>query len=305
MQSNYFGGLPQDTSHVQAQLWPAGTTIAERYEVLAQPYIGKRKAIYRARETKPFVREVILCQPVADTPDVLSPLDNEREALRRISHPGIVIMHDSGQDKEYGEYTVLELIEGPTLAAAIMAERRLELDRTIHLMAQICSALSHVHKNDIAHGSLKANHVILQQPLGQPESIKLIDFSQAHVVQTKRKLEMAQWIEVFQTVGHPSPEELSGEPWDHRADIYSLGCLLYKALTSKAPFNGTSAQEIRQKHIEEKPPMLKETYPQGTFSAKLEECVQKMLAKKPADRYQSTDDLALDLRFAAHRPSKK
>jgi serine/threonine-protein kinase len=305
MQSNYFAGLPQDTAHVQAQLWPVGTLIAERYEVLAPPYIGKRKAIFRAREMKPFAREVILCQPVADTPDVMAPFDNEREALRRISHPGIVIMHDCGHDKVHGEYTVLELTEGPTLAAAMRAERRLELDRTIHLMVQICSALSHVHKNDIAHGSLKANHVILHQALGQPESIKLIDFSQAHVVGTKRKLEIPEWIELFQTVGHPSPEELRGEPWDHRADIYSLGCLLYKALTSKAPFNATSAQEIRQKHIEEKPPMLKETYPQGMFTAKLEECVQKMLAKKPSDRYQSTDDLILDLRFAAHRPGKK
>jgi len=304
MQSNYFAGLPPDDNHVQISIWPVGTMVAGRYEIMAQPYVGKRKAIYRCRETKPFTRDVILCQPISEAPDVLSPFINEQETLRHVSHPGIVIMHDAGDDKTCGKYTVLEYIDGPTLAVAMRAERRLDLDRTINLIVQICSALSHLHKNDIAHGSLKANHIILCQPLGHPESIKLIDFSQTHVVNTKRKLEMKEWVDVFQTVGHPSPEELNGEVWDHRADIYSLGCLLFKVLTGKAPFNGSSAEEIRHKHMEEPPPSLNETYPQGTFSPNLEECIKRMLAKKPADRYQSADDLALALRFAARRPAR-
>jgi serine/threonine-protein kinase len=150
------------------------------------------------------------------------------------------------------------------------------------------------------HGSLKANHILLPR-LKDHETVKLIDLAQAQPPGRTRQFGAPELIDLFQTVGHPSPEELRGETIDQRADIYALGCMLYKILTGKAPFNGSSAEEIKQKHIEEAPPSLLSAFPQVSFPMQLEECVKRMLAKKPEDRHQSADDLALDLRFAARR----
>ncbi|MGH9552301.1 MAG: serine/threonine protein kinase [Terriglobales bacterium] len=302
MQSNYFSGLPATGAQGPLTTLPPDTVMGEKYQIVGEPYIGKHKAIYRCRTTRGFARESMLAQPLYDAAEVLEPFENEQRVLARLSHPGIIKIEEQGEDKKHGVFTVYEFLEGTTLAIALRQERRMEVERATELFVQLCNTLSHLHKNKDLHGSLKANHIFLQTQLAhQAESVKLIDFSQSQKEGERRKLNDPQWVEVFQTVGHPSPEALSGEPIDHRSEIYSLGCLLYKALTGKAPFNGTSADEIRKKHMENAVPPLRAAYPQAPFSAAMEACLQKMLAKNPDDRFQNTDDLALDLRYAGRR----
>lgn len=297
---HYFSGLFGYGTDAIKTL-PVGTVLAKRYEILETPYIGKHKAVYKCRDKKGPTRELMLAHPVTAGDETAAAFSHEQETLRGLLHPRMVAVVEAGNDSKHGLFSVYEYLDGPTLAVTLRQERRLELERAIELFGQICNALSYLHKQGLLHGAVKANHIILSRTRAHRiEDVKLIDFTTTQPIGQPRQLASSKdWSELFQFVGNPSPEELKGQPLDERAEVYAVGCMLYKALTGRAAFNGTSAEEIGKKHLQEPVPPLSVAQPQARFSPKLEDCVAKMLAKSPSQRMSSVDDLILELKFAA------
>jgi serine/threonine-protein kinase len=296
MQDYFSGGSLSGFDYV-----PLGVgTVAgdKRFEILSAPIMGKSKAVYRARDLR-FKRDVIFAHFWLKGDDAWQMREREAANLSQLNHPGIVKLLDTGKTEKGMAFLVLEYIWGPTLSLVMRQERRLETTRAVEILVQVANILSYIHKQNLIHGSMKANHIILDQNGTAPDTVRLLDLSLAQ--QTGLTRPSSNWSETFQLVGNPSPEELRGEPLDARSDFYSMGCLLYKALTGKSPFSGTSADEIRKKHLEEQAPGLKETHPQGIFSPSLEQCVARMMRKEAKDRYQNVDELIADLRSSVRR----
>ena len=293
MHSGYYSGGP-DSGFDYVPL-PVGKMLAQRYEILSQPIMGRNKAVYRARDHHHNHDMVIAHYQHDNEPDKLMSL-REEDLSRQLQHPGIAPVLASGLADWGGPYLVLPYIEGPTLALIMLEERRLETTRAIEIVSQICLIVSHIHQQGRIHGSLKANHVILDRNGPIPDSVKLIDFSQSCRAGERRFQADSNWADVLQLVGHASPEELKGEAPDCRSDIYSIGCLLFKILTGKAPFSGACADEICRKHLEEPAQALRKVHPQGGFSPALEDCVSRCLGKDPNHRIQSTEEVLNHLR---------
>src|SRR3954453_4434567 len=228
----------------------------------------------------------------------------EAQSAASLNHPSIVAVYDSGDDAEAGgastPYIVMEYVQGRTLREVLEAEGHLLPRRALELTAQICAALDQAHRAGIVHRDVKPGNVMLT-PSGE---VKVMDFGIARAL-TGTAATMTQTAAVIGTAHYLSPEQARGEHVDARSDVYSTGCLLYELLTGSPPFTGDSAVAVAYQHVREDPvaPSAFDPGLDEETAARLDAVVLKAMAKNPANRYQSADEMREDLlRAAAGRP---
>jgi tetratricopeptide (TPR) repeat protein len=273
---------------------PSGETDTEprlgRYERLEELARGGSGSVARARdrETGEIVAVKILRRV---DPNELEALRREVHALRRISHPGIVSVLDSGLDDSPPWYA-MELIEGGTLYDTWERERDGAtpspqlVARSLGLINRVCEPLAFLHAEGIVHRDLKPENIGIR---GNDDPV-IVDFglvSQFGAALAREELESGGWI--AGTIRYMAPEQARGEYVDARADLYSLGCILYEAVTGRPPFVGTAAQVLQQ-HLEAEPE------PVDGADPKLAELIGRLLAKDPRDRIGYAEDVAAVLR---------
>jgi serine/threonine protein kinase len=167
------------------------------------------------------------------------------------------------------------------------------------VMVPVCGALEEAHTQGIVHRDLKPENIFLTTQGGIADYPKVLDFGLAKVTEREMRpgsLILTQEGMVFGTPEFMSPEQARGEKLDGRSDIYSLGIIMYELLTGKLPFDASQPMEFIQKHIKEQPIPLSRRAPNRVWPNGMWEVLDKALAKKPADRFQTANELAQALR---------
>ncbi len=206
-----------------------------------------------------------------------------------LAHPGIVPVFDVGED-EGAPFLVMEFVEGRTLADAIKKGERYTLDRVCEIGQQLADALGYAHRQGVIHRDIKpANILMTSREVYGSERPRITDFGIA-------KLAASEITTTGQLLGTPSfmpPEQFTGAPIDGRADLFSLGVILYSLATGEQPFPGETMTAVSYKVVYTEPIPPAKLNP--AIPARLEAVILKCLAKSPADRYQTGEELAQDL----------
>ncbi len=254
------------------------------YRILDEIGRGAMGTVYKAERSGERVALKVLAEGWAREPAMADRFVEEGLLMGRLSHPAIVKVLGAGRDR--GKfYLALEYVEGPSFARAI--ERRAFTPKeTAFLLSAVGRALQHAHRMGVIHGDVVPSNILLKSD-GSP---KLTDFGIARL----RQMAPERW-NVGETAGTPvymSPEQAAAmrDVIDVRTDVYSLGAVLYHAVTGRAPFSGRSTAEILEKVVREAPPAPRRMDP--AVDAGLERIVLKAMDKDPARRYPTAKDFA-------------
>jgi serine/threonine protein kinase len=264
------------------------------YEIVSSIGAGGMGEVYRARDTK-LKRDVaikVLPELFASDTDRLARFEREAQAVAALSHPNILAIHDFGSAGGVS-YAVMELLEGETLRARLTAGPLSPRKAADHA-SQIARGLAAAHEKGIIHRDLKPENVFVTTG----GHVKILDFGLArHAVPAgggDRTVTVGTDPGmVMGTVGYMSPEQVRGEPVDHRSDIFSFGAVLYEMLTGRRAFSRNTAAETMTAILRDDPPELVETG--RSIPPALDRLVRHCLEKRPEDRFQSARDLAFDL----------
>jgi serine/threonine protein kinase/tetratricopeptide (TPR) repeat protein len=267
------------------------------YEILAPIGAGGMGEVYRARDFR-LDREVavkVLPEHLANDPQALARFEQEAKAVAALSHPNILVLFDVGAH-EGMHYAVTELLEGETLRDRLNRAPPLSWRKTIELGVALAEGLAAAHGKDIVHRDIKPANIFLTTG-GQ---VKILDFGLAR---RQRKtspedetvtVSEAQAGAVSGTIGYMSPEQVRGEKVGPSSDIFSLGCVLYEAVSGRRAFAGKSAGDTMAAILKEDPTPISDTGKQAP--AELERVIERCLAKHPAQRFHSAHDLAFALK---------
>ena len=274
---------------------PEGRVFADKYLIEHLIGNGGVGAVFKAKHLfidRPVALK-LLHPELAENRLAMRNFQREAKSVAKLRHENIVGLHDFGISESGEPYLVMEYVDGTNLADILLKEPILPLDRVIKLSRQVCAGLAEAHSKSIIHCDLKPSNILV---LGSPpnETVKLVDFGIAEVMPRENKFDTAITAKFF-ICGTPiymSPEQCFGNPLDERSDIYSLGCIMYEALTGKTIFLGKTVMETFSKQCEFIAPPMSAVCGKP-FSPNLEKCVSSMLAKDPAMRPQSVQEVMI------------
>jgi serine/threonine protein kinase len=212
----------------------------------------------------------------------------ELRATASLQHRNIVTVYESGE-QDGNPYLVMECLDGEPVSRVIHERRPMPIVDKLELFVQVCDGLQHAHdrKPQVIHRDIKPANVILLRD----GTAKIVDFGIARVVGIETSTLQAG--QLLGSLSYLSPEQINSVPIDSRTDIFSAGVMLYELLTYSLPFQGNEAAVVFVKILREEPPPLS-TY-LGEVPPELQACVNRALAKKTHDRYQTAEELGFDL----------
>ncbi|MBS1955948.1 MAG: serine/threonine protein kinase [Cyanobacteria bacterium SZAS-4] len=219
----------------------------------------------------------------------------EAKAASSLKHPRICCVHDFGLTASGIPYLVMDWIEGISLGRKVSRDKQLSVSNALEIFQQIAAALMHSHQNKVVHRDLKPENIMLGFDEQGRTAVHLLDFGIAKMLSDEDVGISGGLTRSGTVIGTPlymSPEQARGLTIDRRSDIYSLGCVMYFTLTGVPPFLGKSVIDIITMHINAPPP---EMDPALKIPADLKMIILKAMEKSPSDRYQSVEELALDL----------
>jgi serine/threonine protein kinase len=217
-----------------------------------------------------------------------------REAARAsaFDHPNLVRVVDFGSTGGDQPFVVMEFVAGRSLATIVRLEAPLATERVVSLAADLCRALSYIHQRAIVHRDVKAGNVLVTHD-HRRETAKLFDFGVAvELGGNETRLTTKQT--AIGTLSYMSPERALCQGFDHRADLFSLGVLLYQMLSGERPFEGSPIM-IAVQNMALDPPRIADRVPHLRVDPRLEAMAQRLMAKDPAERYQSADEVLREL----------
>jgi serine/threonine-protein kinase len=270
-----------------------GTNVGN-YKVLSQLGEGGMGVVYLAEHTAIGKRAALkmLLPQYCKSEAIVTRFFNEAKATAKLQHPGLVEIYDYGHHTDGSAYIVMEFLDGESLAKKLKREGALELQLVIELSRQIALALQVAHSHGIVHRDLKPDNVLLvpSEELKCGVRAKVLDFGIAKIIDHAEASQMKTRTGMLMgTPAYMSPEQCRGaKQIDQRADVYSLGAMMYEMASGAPPFKGEGLGEIIAAHLTESIPPL-EPAPQ------LSPVCERALAKNPADRYQNMTELLADL----------
>lgn len=226
--------------------------------------------------------------------DQLIAFQREAKATSQLHHDGILKVLDFGATADGFPFMVMEFIEGVSLEELIDEHGPLEPFDVVSIGWQMCRALGYAHNRGVYHRDLKPSNVIIVEDGSKLMHSKLIDFGVAEFKGEVANVD-SQGRTIVGTPAYMSPDQALGHAYDSRCEVYSLGCLMFKALTGKPPFLGATALETLSLHANAPPPLLSDVKQDIDFPMELQGVVSKCLSKSPDDRYQNMDELAMAL----------
>jgi len=290
------------SSMLRVTLLP-GTKLGD-YEVKSLLGSGGMGEVYRARDAR-LGRDVavkVLPSLFSADSERLRRFEQEARAAAALNHPNILAVHQMGT-YEGAPYLVSELLEGETLREQIK-RGRLSVRKAIDHGAQIARGLAAAHEKGIVHRDLKPENLFVTKN----GRVKILDFGLAKLTQPESSSHDAPTLTeqtaagvVMGTVGYMAPEQVRGQPADHRADIFSFGAILYEMLAGKRAFQKPTSPETLSAILNEDPPGISQVAP--NIPAAMQRVVHRCLEKNPEQRFQSASDLAFALDAPSETPS--
>jgi hypothetical protein len=265
-----------------------------RYQLLKELGRGGMGIVFQAhdKELREQVAIKILSPLLSNDPDALERLKREVSAARRITHPNVIRIHDIAEARGL-QYVSMEFFQGDSLKGFIKRQGSLSMMQAHQIAAQICDGLEAAHRQGVIHRDLKSQNILINAT-GQ---IKIIDFGLAHAAHLKG---MTATGLIMGTPEYMAPEQVTGSKVDERADIYSLGIILYEIFTGRVPFTGDSAIAIGFKQMKDVPESPCTLNPQ--LPSAVQRVILKALEKDPIRRYRSVSELKSDLEKSVLQP---
>ena len=231
----------------------------------------------------------------------------EARAVNRINHENIIEISDFIENTRGRSYYIMELLAGQDLRRLKESEGALPIGRVLGIAIQVCRGLGAAHTAGIVHRDLKPDNIFLTERGGRRDFVKLLDFGVAKLIDDATD-DVAKYNTIAGVVvGTPeymAPEQASGDPADHRSDIYAVGVILFEMVTGQRPFDAPSAREIMVQHVMVPPPRPSKLLRFGAaVPAPLEELILDCLKKRPEDRPQSMLEVEQRLDSIARRLS--
>ncbi|MBK9145673.1 MAG: protein kinase [Candidatus Melainabacteria bacterium] len=271
-----------------------GSLLLDKYLIDREIGEGGMGRVYRARD-RILMRDVAIKVLSAwqDSDSAFVRFQNEARTLSRLSHPNIAKVYDFGVSPAGEPFMVIELVEGMTLAELLDSEPDLPLADCLELLAQVAEALASAHRSGVIHRDVKPTNVLIKEAEDGSISARVIDFGIAKRSAGEQSLTRAGAV-----LGSPfymSPEQAGAKEVTASSDIYSFGCVLFRAVAGRPPFSGATAVETLSMHLNSPPPSLRESV---DFELPDELCdlVARLLAKDPRDRPESFDEVVAILR---------
>ena len=278
------------TLETPVQVMKPGTVIAGKYRIVEEIGQGGMGIVYKAEDIKlkRFVALKFLPPHLMASPELKVRFLVEAQAAAALNHPNICVIYEIGESGEH-PYIAMEYVEGETLKDRIRKER-LAPHEALTFAGQVAAGMAEAHRKGIIHRDIKSANIMVTAK-GQA---KVMDFGLAKL-QGGTSLTRSQT--TLGTVAYMSPEQARGGDMDQRTDIWSLGVVLYEMLAGKMPFRGDHDQAVIYAILHDEPEALKKL--RAEVPAGLDEIVGQSLAKKPADRYGSMEELREDIEAVA------
>lgn len=283
-----------------------GQTLAGKYSIEELIKSGGMGSVYRGKHVlmDKTVAIKVLRPSLAVDNVVVARFSREAKAASRISHPHAVSVTDFGESENGVVFLVMEYLDGQTLKEIIRNEGPMPLARVVEIVRQVSGALDAAHQQGVVHRDLKSDNIMLSETNGG-DWAKVLDFGIAKIQEPEgtRDHDITAPNLVIGTPQYMSPEQCSQTgPIDARSDIYSLGVILYEMLAGRVPFTGESPTVIMMKQVQDVPPAILAARPD--LPKGIGEVVERSLAKKPADRFQTAGELCAALTaIAADAPA--
>ncbi len=268
-----------------------GTTIAGRYRIDSRIGDGGLATVYRATDLTldRTVAVKILKPQWAEDPEALERFRHEARAAAKLAHPNIVQVFDTGVDEDI-HFLVMEYLPEPNLKQIIAEYAPLPSRKVLQVTIQCCQALAQIHKQGLVHGDVKPHNILFTDQ----GVAKLSDFGIATAAGKGGEGPSGM---VMGTAHYISPEQAQGRATGPQSDLYSLACVMYEALTGQTPFSGQSPAQIAAKHVRQQPPSPRTL--NLSISPSHEYLLNKAMAKDPARRYRSAEEMRADLQKLA------
>ncbi len=274
----------------KAQEIRSGEIVADKFRIKSKLGKGGMGDVYLAEQifTKKDVAIKFLAPNQNLQPERWMRFQQEARVLAKLNHPLIIRVMDFDLSQEHGPYIVMEYFEGEALSSIISRTKKLNPDFVAEVCRQVADALQYAHAIGVVHRDIKPSNIMVAHKPGTPPAVRIVDFGIAKW-QTADDENLAL-TKTGQLMGSPlymSPEQCLGETCDARSDIYSLGCVMYEALSGKAPFVGKSYADTIHKHVEDKPSTFADEL---KVPSNMQRIVLSALEKKPSDRFQSMSE---------------
>jgi serine/threonine protein kinase len=291
------GDAPQSDTILSEQPGLVGTMIDGRYFIEKELGHGGVGVVYFARDrkllNKPVVVKLLLEQSLRHE-RLLQKFQQEKEALTRVDHPGIIGILDTGELPDGKPYLVMQYVDGATLRSAIPPDG-MGFDRAARLIKQIGSALGAAHDKGILHRDLKPENVMLQVLSGGDEQIRIIDFGIAKI---KDSIVASSTVAPMTagTYWYMSPEQFRAERIGPASDIYSIGVIAYEMVTGRRPFNAETVSHLAELHregVRVRPKDLRPALPEVA-----QNIILKAVSVDPRMRFQSAREFGDELAAA-------
>ncbi len=261
-----------------------GHVLDGKYTLISKLGEGGMGSVYLAEQTS-MGREVaikVLRREFSQNRMAIKRFLREARAASKLGHPNTITVYDFGQSTDGLLYLVMERLSGRPLGDILDSEGRMPVERSVHILSQVCDSLSEAHAHGITHRDLKPENIFIEQKVGNPDFVKVLDFGIAKMQGDDSTQATATGM-ICGTPSYMSPEQAMGRDIDGRSDIYALGILLYEMLTDEKPFEGDTPMEVMLKHINEPSPNILErtrmVVPRGIQLA-----LDRMLSKNATER---------------------
>ncbi|HEY9787846.1 MAG TPA: protein kinase [Candidatus Obscuribacterales bacterium] len=264
-----------------------GKVLAERYRILGLLGRGRFSVVYKAHHL--FMDRMValktLKKELLEDERVIKRFEREAVVLSKLRHPNIVTVYDCFVHENGHPFLVMDYLDGPTLDSLIATKGPVPARLAKPIMMQACSGLHHAHQHGVLHRDIRPENIVLLPKEKVEERVRLLDFGFALLEGDIARLTNTGIPAV--NPSYMSPERWLGQDLDVRSDIYSLGMVMYKALTGHPPFHSNDYVRLKEMHLNQVPAPIAESRPDLVHDKDLQRIIGRALAKDPDQRFQS------------------
>lgn len=272
-----------------------GTVLAAKYEIHALCGRGGMGIVYKAQhfDLKRYVAVKVLHKHLLSHQGISDRFRSSAQAAHALRHPNLVSVTDFGYTEEGQFFLAMDYVMGETLTRKLKREQELTIDSFFKIFSQVLAGLKFCHQKGIVHRDIKPSNILITDKEIKNDSIKLVDFGIAKVLpESESSIDhLTQTGELLGSPLYMSPEQCRGADIDARTDLYSLGCVMFEALSGKPPFQGKSAIETLMMQCSNPTPTLYEATGDAQLTEQLDAFIKKAMSKDREDRFHSAEEM--------------